>query len=238
MRPSEVVARVGNDLELLADDAPLVFSDHARKRIDEIWGDETRRRGRALYDAPIMYFHRHEGNKLFGRFMRYKEFLAIRGEPDILPGVEIQTIGVSGLIFCDDAVAFARRSKDVRGYPGMYELVPSGNIDREFIRDGRVDYRAQLAAELREETGVGAEHIVSMETFALILDGDDRAYDICAEIKTDLRAKEFLRIAETSGQSEYEGIEFIRLNALDQFIHANRERIIPTSLAMLEVWRR
>ena len=235
MRNNVVIEEAGDDLELLADETPFIFTEAQRRHIEELWAAEKARRGSNLYDAPIMSFERRNGSRITGRFLQYKELMAVRRDPEILPGREVLTIGVNGLIVAGGRAVFAQRARHVTGYPGFYEAIPSGGVDKTFLAGGQVDYRAHLAKELLEETGVGSAHIRSMETFAFILDRDDRAYDICVEIKTNLDAGSFSDLVRSSGQHEYDHFEYVPLYDLNHFVTDFRARILPTTIAILSV---
>lgn len=235
MHPVSAVFPAGNDLKLIVEETRFEFDERQRRSIDEIWEAETRRRGPNVYDNPVAIFSRREGDFLYARYMQYRELLAIRRDPMILPGREILTIGVNGIIVCEGRVLFAQRAKHVTEYPGYYEVTPSGMIDKDCLSGGRVDYRAQLAKELKEETGVAASRIRSIDVFALILDKKDMAYDIAISIELDIGCGAIRSAVDSSGQNESSRIDFVPLADAPRFIGTHRERVVPTTLAILEI---
>ena len=133
-------------------------------------------------------------------------------------------------------MVFAKRADDITEYPGFLELVPSGSIDKECAdAKGIVDYRSKLLSEFVEETGLSKEYVKKISGFAFVLDINHNVYDICCEIL--LKAEKELIIQKFSSK-EYNAPVFVALNDLNSFIRANVNSIIPTSMALIEAYRR
>lgn len=216
----------------------------ARKRdvIEEIWQRTLIEKGGKLFNGTLPHFVsiNQEGEyiEILGNFIEYKQFLGQRKRPDLQ--LSIKPVGVSGIMVLkdagDDYVIFAKRSSNVTEYPGFLELVPSGSIDEECVdANGVVNYQAKLLCEFIEETGLSEEHVKGISGFAFVLDIGHNVYDICCEIQLEAK-KDF--IMQKFSSTEYNTPRFVALNDLNSFIKENINSIIPTSVALVEAYRR
>ncbi|MBZ0270437.1 hypothetical protein K8I61_00255 [bacterium] len=241
MEPRETIAGceiwpVTSDLVVRARDDDFHFGEETARRIDELWEAERARRPHA-FDAPLFTVEAFRDGGVTGRYMRYREYLALREEPELAPGGAVPaSLGVSGLLVAGGRVVLARRAKHVWQYPGMLELVPSGVVDAAHrAENGTIDFRAQILDELFEEVGVARDHITAVQPFALVFDSRIGTFDIAIELRTELSATDIEHFAQTAPHDEYEGIRMVPIEGLNRFVAENRRRIIPLSLAMLKV---
>lgn len=213
-----------------------------RGAIEEIWQRTLIEKGGKLFNGTLPNFvsvnQERERVEILGHFIEYKQFLAQRKRPDLKLG--IKPIGVSGIIVLkdrgDDYVVFAKRSNNITEYPGFLELVPSGSIDKECVdANGVVNYQCKLLSEFIEETGLSKEYVKEISGFAFVLDMVHNVYDICCEILLEMK-KEL--ITQKFSSKEYSAPVFVALNNLDSFIEANVKSIVPTSMALIEAYRR
>lgn len=213
-----------------------------RDAIEEIWQKAQREKGGKLFNGTLPNFvsvnQERERVEILGHFIEYKQFLTQRKRPDLKLG--IKPIGVSGIIVLkdagDDYLVFAKRSNNITEYPGFLELVPSGSIDKECVdADGVVNYQSKLLSEFMEETGLSKEHVKEISGFAFVLDMVHNVYDIGCEILLEMKKELF---AQKFSSKEYSVPVFVALNNLDSFIEANVESIVPTSMALIEAYRR
>lgn len=214
-----------------------------RDAIEEIWQKILIEKGENPFNGTLPNFvrvnqERGERVEILGHFIEYKQFLAQRKRPDLKLG--IKPIGVSGIIVLEDRgdeyVVFAKRADNITEYPGFFELVPSGSIDKEYAdASGVVDYQSKLLSEFIEETGLSKEYVKKISGFALVLDIGHNVYDICCEIL--LEAKKELIIQKFSSK-EYNTPVFVALNDLNSFIKANVNSVVPTLMALIEAYRR
>jgi hypothetical protein len=238
----EVVA-VGN-IEMRAIQDARIDDILAKNRdvIGEIWRKAQEERGGKLFNGTLPNFvslnQEREKVEIHGYFIEYKQFLAQRRRPDLKLG--IKPIGVSGIIILDDkgseCVVFAKRSDNITEYPGFLELVPSGSIDKECVgANGVVDYQSKLLSEFIEETGLSKEYVKKISGFAFVFDVGHNVYDICCKILLGA-SKEI--IAQRFQSNEYNAPVFVATNDLDSFVKANVDSIVPTSMAIIEAYKR
>ena len=211
-----------------------------RDAIEQIWQKTLNEKGGKLFNGTLPNFIRVDKKKdrieIIGHFIEYKHFLAQRKQPDLKLG--IRPIGVSGIIVLEENgnkyVVFAKRTNNITQYPGFFELVPSGSIDKECADvNGIVDYQSKLLSEFVEETGLSKNYVKEISGFAFVLDVSDNVYDICCKIL--LEAKKELVVAEFSSK-EYNKPVFVAMNDLDSFIKTNFDSIVPTTVALIEAY--
>ena len=208
--------------------------------VERIWQAEVDKNDK-LFNGLFLNYHSIEKSEdaveAFGHFVEYKNFIAQRLESGL--DLNIKPIGVSGLSVFEDAgeeyVLLAKRSKDVTQYPGCLELVPSGTIDGQFMKEnGVVDYQAQLENEFYEETGLPKGSVIDVKGFALILDTQDSVYDVCCKVTFKADSKNIIDGMKLSG--EYNEPQCVALNDLSDFVRENKDGIIPCSRAVIEAY--
>ena len=135
-------------------------------------------------------------------------------------------------------VVFAKRANGTTEYPGFFELVPSGSIDKECAdNSGIVDYKSKLLSEFTEETGLPRECVKDISGFAFVLDTNDNVYDVCCKIVIDNTERDLV-IQKFSSSKEYQSPIFVGIGELDDFIKLNYNSIVPTSMALVEAYIR
>lgn len=172
-------------------------------------------------------------------FVEYKTVMAAKDIPAL--NAIISPIGVSGITICSDALneylVFAERSSSVTQYPGYMELVPSGNISDEMLTSlGTIDYKCQLMQEWLEETQqTNIASIESIQEVALVYDRQANVYDICCVMRASLSPS----VLEEGLMSspEYSKPMVVPISDAAVFIQRHHNRIVPTSLLLLEALR-
>jgi len=211
------------------------------KAIEKIWDASVQEKAGKLFNGTLLNFISVDKNgetiDIASHFIEYKHFIAQRKDPCLELG--IKPIGVSGIIILKDKgneyVIFAKRDNNVTEYAGLFELVPSGSIDKECVdANGIIDYSSKMLSEFIEETGLCKEHVKEISGFAFILDTDHNVYDICCKILLELK-KEI--VEQRFCSKEYNEPVFVAMNDLDSFIEANVDLIVPTSMALIEAYR-
>ncbi|MFZ5806832.1 MAG: hypothetical protein ACOY3I_06475 [Verrucomicrobiota bacterium] len=210
--------------------------------IEKIWKKTLEEKKKLLFNGALLNFTRVEQKnkkmQITGHWIEYKHFIAQQKRPSLKLGV--RPIGVSGMIVLKEGkkqyVLFARRSLNVSEYPGCFELVPAGGIDKECVSpSGKIDYTAKLASEFTEETGLSKKCIKKIRGFSFILDTRHHVYDIGCEILLRVN-KKFVKKNFIS--KEYETPIFVSMDDVKYLIQMNSDCMVPTSLALLKAYRR
>jgi len=232
-------------LEAVDPSADLNLSGKQIRIIDDIWASEYERSGGRLFNGSVFVYSSHEitksGVSIKGFFSEYKLFLAGIKRPDL--GYRLIPVGVSGIVICrenDGAYAlFAKRAETTSMYQGYYELVPAGTIDQNALHtDKTIDYKAKLLEELEEEIGgdFRKDSIESIEDLAFVLDVKENVYDVCCVITIIGQMENIERNMRSS--DEYCCAEFVPVDKLAGFVAENSDRMIPTSPAIIEAFKK
>lgn len=209
-------------------------------RIDEIW-QQQRAANSGLFSGFLLAYSgmtvEADRTLLWGDYVPYEAYVAQKCDHEL--GLNIHPVGVSGLIeFEDDGercAVIAKRSANTTQYPNCWELVPAGGIDRKYhTPDGGIDYITQLKQEFVEESGLPAECVLSVGDTVLVRDTADLVYDVCARICVKASQDVVLRSFKKS--REYHTPKCIPFRELISFGSAVAPAIVPTSLALIEVY--
>ncbi|MCV0393554.1 MAG: HAD family hydrolase [Nitrosopumilus sp.] len=212
----------------------LVFSKEIKGEIARIW-KELKNKNNSLFDSksPVVIDIKKNKTKTTINvfFTDYKTILADRKKPKL--GIKVNQLGVSGVILLNDnKLVFAKRGKFSTEYPGMIELVPSGNIDISDIKDNKIDYISKIKKEFEEEIGISNKQILEVKPLGIVKDNKNKIYDICCRLKIRINENEFLQKFQNS--TEYTKPFLIDLKEINTFHNKNIEKIIPTSNAVIE----
>lgn len=236
---------IGN-VELRLDDKPLSgkrFPAVGEEMVNQIWESVQAENGGRLFNDKLFCFAEFDicsgAIDIRGVFTEYKNFIAQRRQPHLNP--DIKPVGVSGITLCTENgvkyAIFARRAESVTEYPGFLELVPSGSINDKFVdTSGVVDYKAQLALELFEETGITGCFVKGVQDFAFIFNSNHSVYDICCELELSIDIDSVLK--KISGSGEYQEPLFVPVDELQSYINGDNCSIVPTSRALIEAYFR
>jgi hypothetical protein len=216
---------------------PAALLDQA---VDEVWGRAVCERGSELHDSPILVFReretRGEVTVIHGEYLPYRYYYA-RGRLGER-GPAVAPMGVNGFTLLNDGggryLVFGRRGPRVSWYPGLWECVPSGGLDRRCARpDGTVDFGAMLAEEFEEELCLPASTARIGGSFGIVYDRTTWTYDVCCRIEASCPRETVLEAVRRSG--EYSEVRFVELDRLADTAREFGESLIPTARAMIEL---
>jgi hypothetical protein len=193
------------------------LSGEVEASIAEAWDAACVRRP-GLFDGPLLSAVKLSGDRLFVRPSQYRHFVAQRNQPDLVRHLNVSPVAVSGLVITRDGRwLFGQRGADVTQYPLHLEAVPSGTLDqRAFAGHARepglvLDPVSCLLAELSEEAGIEAEVVGQVTPLGLLLDVQERTYDLAYLVELVQTAAELRgRMAAAEASLEYQ-----QLRALD-----------------------
>lgn len=210
----------------------LNLSDTVKGVVEKIWKQESALPNRYLFNGQILSLVSQEGAILKGEFVEYKHYLAQMRDPSLQPILQISPLSVSGITLANkDFVLVGRRSENVTQNPNFYELVPSGGIDPNSIKDDKIDIDRQFLLELEEEAGIAASAVISIEPFGLIYEKMSQTYELCAEIRVDKDLEEKL----LSPKKEYSHLLWLQKEELENFIKEQKSNFLPMSQMLLKM---
>ncbi|QQE13815.1 hypothetical protein JD969_10230 [Planctomycetota bacterium] len=212
-------------------------SHDIEKYIDGIWENEKDIRGDHLFNGELFGVIHADENEISGQWFEYRYYLAARKQPDLFLDNPLPIpAGVSGVLYHDDYVVFAKRSDKVMCYPNQLELAPSGAIDPSCFdkKTLLLDYRKLILKELEEEVAISADQIIQVIPYAIGRDHCDPSYEVCLQLKPIMSYGQMQNFVSTLTNQEYTEFHVIALNELQKYIDRNIEQIIPISQAMLQ----
>jgi hypothetical protein len=165
--------------------------------------------------------------------VHYRHFLAQRHGLSL----GLAAVGVSALTIVREndgavLVLLGQRSADVTQYPLQWELVPSGGVSVDHIGEsGEVDFVAQVAAELEEETGIPRDRIIDVSYLGLIEDVDEHVVDVAMELEVELAAA---RLFDDRRSGEYRELALIPIDRALSYIASHGEAV-PSVAALLRL---
>lgn len=215
----------------------MLHLDSSKQQIiEKNWSSEIKKNPKIFNGQVLVFINQNKNiNDIIidVGFTEYKNVLASRKIPEL----NIKPVGVSAITIIDDLgekfVLFSTRSKNNTEYPGFIELVPSGHIDKSALqKNNSIDYTQKIKEEFFEETGCNQSCINKVHSLCLIYEMNNRIYDVGCVI--ELNSSRANLIDSFASVKEYETPEFIRIEELTGFINKNREKLVPTSLGILE----
>lgn len=207
------------------------LSDAASQAVEEIWEHEQKNRTGSLFNGQVLSLVSLDRQGLQAEFVEYKHYLASLRKPKLRSVLGVKPLSLSCLTRSMGSVLMARRAKGVAQYPLWYELAPSGGIGPEAAKGDKLDVAGQALRELTEETGISKKSVLKVHPFSLVFDDQTGLYEICLEIELNPQIlKEPLPPTE-----EYQDLQWLTPADLTGFIEANRKRIVPLSIYLLEL---
>jgi 8-oxo-dGTP pyrophosphatase MutT (NUDIX family) len=225
-------------LHIVANDFVNEQAGKCGEEIDQHW-KELKQHQPKLFNGDVMVMEEYEivdGSLVaYGTFTDYKTAVAAKRVPAL--SEILKPIGVSGIVtaFVNDAtvVVIGKRSATVTQYPGSWELVPAGSIDKSHIQpDNTISINQCILQELKEETGIGVEEVDEVRTIGLVWDKVECLYDICCLV----RLKKGVDITKRFiANSEYTSFLCLPVADLEAWISSEKDNMVPASLAILRV---
>lgn len=219
----------------------------ARARVDEFWNNATRANPR-LFDGPMLSCV--ETDPAAGALRcRRTTFRFLACQPTIETGT-MQTSVTGVLIARDPAgrehILLARRGRQTRVYPNLWELGPSGGIDPPARADSHataptltgLDVWRQLLLEIDEELGLdlALDAATLPDPPCLCVDHISRSTDVVLPVRLDAAASATALAAPHAENWEYADARWIPVDELAAFDRDNAPEIIPPTRALLRLF--
>ena len=204
-------------------------------RVESVWQTSVRERPN-LFDGRVYSPRRYLSNsagiieRIEGVFVPYSRYLACRHDAVLARELDLWVLGVMGMLWCPEGVVVGRRSSDTTD-GGRFEIVPSGTLDGAGA-DNQVDIHRIVLKELREETGVTEQQVISSpESSVLVGDETDRIADVVVTLRTSLPFAA-IRLSHASlSAPEHDVLEIVGSTGSDKSF--NKGDFLASSLAAL-----
>lgn len=194
------------------------------KQVAKIWNAESRKR--ALFDGELFSIDKVESERLVGNFASYRYYLAQQQ----IPTIGIRPLSISGIVRAQDCYLVGRRASTVTQYPGCYELVPSGGVDSGALKGHELNLKDQWLKEFEEETSFRKQDIASWGEALLVWDHQSDSFEWIQEV---VLAPECLN--RKASTIEYDNLEWVAVDQLDEWIAQHEGQFVPLSLALLQL---
>ncbi len=225
---------IGPDLRVRSLGDPPALPPDLSRQVDGIWDQALRQSDGILYDGRIFSVERWGDGVLEGRFTPYRRFVAQRREPDLANLLNLRPLAVSGLITVDGNLVLGQRSAVVGSDRGLWELVPSGSVERGCLQaDGGVDYVGQLLLEVEEELNVPRDRVVDPMPFGLWTNGQTRVTEVAIAAHFTCPEAELRACFNRRANREYDDLVVIAPGDIALFVRRNAGRVDLASLALL-----
>lgn len=213
----------------------VALSDVEEAIIDQLW-NEAQNQNPSLFNGKMLSFVSFIDGKLKGCFVDYKYYWAQLKSPKLKSVLKIKPIAISCSCTCQNKILLGKRSREVTGSPGCYELIPSGGISIDCLQQGKIDLRKQALIELEEEAFISEKNVESCTPIALIKDIHTDLFEIYIEIK--LYEKNGLEKLPSYSNNEYSIIQWIQVPELLDLIKKEKENFVPFSLFLVNMMLR
>jgi hypothetical protein len=203
---------------VLSEPAPALKPSLERE-VEAIWRVELLKRGPSLFNGPLFSLEQISADIVTGRFVEYRLFLAQTRRPELFAELQVQPLGVTGLLQNAEGLFFGYRSGAVAQQSNRWELIPAGGIDRGTLTEaGQIYPIEQLLAELEEEVGINRAAIGSPLLVCFCEDSDQHVFDLVWELETRLDTASILQSHASLGQVEHTNITCVRWKNLESFL--------------------
>jgi len=194
--------------------------------VDILWDHEmARQQGGSLFNGKILNFLEFKGDRLMGRLIDYKYYMAQVRRLDLAKELNLCTVGLSGITIAGGYILLGQRSTTVTQHPMLYEFAPAGSLDSSFLTGGRLEIRNQFLQELKEETGIPASKVLSLEIKFLVKDNILNVLEVCSMIHIDPA----LGAMTLTPTEEYIHLLWVKAADLLAYIEKHRKQFVPIS---------
>lgn len=209
----------------------LPVPKHIEEEVDRLW--ERAKSEKDVYNSPLFCLHSHDEERIFGKFLEYRYFMATRYNPELVKVLDVHPLGVSGITMCNDSVLVGTRDIKLALYPGYLELVPSGSIETRACQHGEVDFFMQLMWELEEEAHIAEKYVKAIRPLGLFYSEDVGVYDLGMVITCSLQEYE---VAEFESSPEYPLLRWLPISEWQEMMASPEAKIVPLSRAMWDAY--
>lgn len=211
-------------------DFNIDISKAQKKIIEDIWNNELQKKVIFITNNEIISYKYHIKSKnciyIYCFITQYKYFFAQLKNPELNLG--IKPIAVSGLFIDEKNNTLLGLRKKTTEYSDFYELIPSGSIEAQQIKNNEVLYKEQLIKEIEEETNISRINVKYIEPYCIIFDNNHSVCDICSKIYIRGKLNNLLKYKENK---EYKDLKIVELKNIFEYVI--KDNFVPTSNIMI-----
>lgn len=208
---------------ILEQDFYIKLPPELEEEVDAIWHKQKAIYN--LYDSHIFSLTSFTEQRIVGRFVPYRYYIASRQRPDLQEQLQIFPLGISGFSTCRDCVLVGLRDMKLSSYGGFLEFVPSGSIEPRAYMQGEVDFIAQAMWELAEEAKISENKVTKVNLMGLFFSPQDGVYDIGLHLELDLLENEL----QSDASDEYPVLKWYTFEEFEQKLAMPDTKLVPLS---------
>lgn len=187
--------------------------------IDRHWAAAQDFTGGKLFNGRIFCADVITKRLICGHWSEYRREVAQLARHDLWPVLGQRSLAVGGVLRCAEGVVFGRRPDRAIYQPGEWQLPPAGTVDRSAERaEGRVDVRAMLLTELREEVGLLAGDVHALRPLCLVEHAGSHVLDLGIALETTLDAAALRARHAAGADEEYAALTVVPVAGLAAFL--------------------
>lgn len=226
---------VSPDVEIVVSGSPPPLDTATENAVQSLWDCEAADKGGRLFNGQTFTATGISTERIDGHFVEYRRLVAQLRDKALYDSLELHPVAVSGVLECRDGIVFGHRNAGTTHDAGMWELAPSGGVDQSCVgKNGSVDIRRQILAELTEELGFDGSGIDEIKTLCLIEDSETHLVDIALSLKTGLSGADIVATHAARASDEYEAIEIVASVDIGKFVERLDDQIIGASRLLLD----
>ena len=138
-----------------------------------------------------------------GHWTEYRRVVAQMADPGLRAMLGVRSLAVCGVVHGPDGVAVGRREARSAYQQGLWQMPPAGSVDQGAADEGGASWQAALMAELQEEMGMGAAHVLGMRPLCVV-EHPTGVLDLGVRIDTGLGRDALLRCHAAAPDQEYD----------------------------------
>jgi hypothetical protein len=242
-----VVHTVDPNVEIRVTRAMPALSADLERRIDTLWDQAAERveaggAGR-LFNGLVFSIDSFAPDRVTGHLTEYRRVIAQVEDHALFAHLGIRSLAACGVLRCSDGIAIGRRPAGAVYQPGMWQLCPAGSVDvgawrpdeagTQPIVTGRMDYRAALLTELREELGLEAEIVTGIVPLCVVEHPGSHVCDFGMSLETAIDGDALLTAHRSGGNGEYDPLRIVPIGELPAFVHWAGASLVPPAPVFL-----
>lgn len=171
-----------------------------------------------------------------GHWTEYRRVVAQMADVALRAVLGVRSLAVCGVICGPDGVAVGRREARSAYQQGLWQMPPAGSVDQG-SGDGDGDgasWRMALMAELREEMGMGAEHVLGLRLLCVV-EHPTGVLDLGVRIDTGLDRDALLRCHAAAPDQEYDRMMVVPPGEMAARVAAEGGVLVPSAMPFLRL---
>ena len=228
---------VESGLRLLAVREMPALSPALDAVVERHWAAACARR--PLFNGRVFSADVIEPDVILGHWTEYRRVVAQMADTGLCAALGVRSLAVCGVVCGPDGVAVGRREARSAYQQGLWQMPPAGSVDLSASEGGTAEsggasWRVALNAELREEMGMGAEHVLGMRPLCVV-EHPTGVLDLGVRIDTGLGREALLRCHAEAPDQEYDRMLVVPPGEMAARVAAEGGVLVPSAAPFLRL---